>query len=494
MQSPDQIAGPPADWRGREWVRLLFLIAAAVAITAVASIFGIARDYSYLRASLLSGNPGGSYHALGTSLATRASRGHGRLIVVPTAGSVENVGRLAEKQGRCAAMFAFVQDGTPVPADAQLEVLGRLPESEFLLLLGKRDRAFSTFADLRGASIGIGPDGSGTAYLMRQLFEDPDLRGLDVRLSNHALAEQAELVARGRLDLAAVVMGEDADFIRNAIQQYDLDIAAPRELEGLTKRYPWLGLGRIPAGRYDLERPTPSVDKSVAYVDTLVVAGPCAQRAERVALLTLLGAELPGFVRGNPPRSTGSATALPLAPEARQFFVTGEPEIADKYFPWLVNLMSPVYWVYLVMAVTVLFNAMRGFSRFRLWRIDSAREKLKARIAQLTGPNLTREPMRDDPARQMLAEPGGGTAAREIMEQLAELRARCQRYAGSVVSPMGDEMFYRYQESLIDELTTRLAGVPTLAGAEGTAGRTSAGNADRPAPASRRQVAGTSAK
>lgn len=65
-----------------------------------------------------------------------------------------------------------MQDGTPVPADANVEVLGRLPESESLLLLGKRDRTFSSFADLRGASIGIGPEGSGTAFLMRQLFND----------------------------------------------------------------------------------------------------------------------------------------------------------------------------------------------------------------------------------------------------------------------------------------------------------------------------------
>jgi hypothetical protein len=57
---------------------------------------------------------------------------------------------------------------------------------------------------------------------------------------------------------------------------------------------------------------------------------------------------------------------LKLAPEAHQFFLTGEPEIADRYFPWLVNLMSPAYWVYLLMAVTVLFNGLRAFSRFRL--------------------------------------------------------------------------------------------------------------------------------
>jgi hypothetical protein len=47
--------------------------------------------------------------------------------------------------------------------------------------------------------------------------------------------------------------------------------------------------------------------------------------------------------------------------------------------------MSPTYWVYLVMAVTVLFNAMKAYSRFRLWRIDAAREKLVARLWQLAG-------------------------------------------------------------------------------------------------------------
>jgi hypothetical protein len=59
------------------------------------------------------------------------------------------------------------------------------------------------------------------------------------------------------------------------------------------------------------------------------------RRAERVALLTLLSAELPGFVQANPPKYTYSATTLPLATEARQYFIKGEPELADLYFPWL---------------------------------------------------------------------------------------------------------------------------------------------------------------
>src|SRR5258706_10310 len=38
-----------------------------------------------------------------------------------------------------------------------------------------------------------------------------------------------------------------------------------------------------------------------ARLGTLVVANPCAKRADRVALLMLLTAELPGFLRANPP-------------------------------------------------------------------------------------------------------------------------------------------------------------------------------------------------
>ena len=454
---PSRIEMAPPGWRGIGLLRVALLVIAAAAIVALASMFGIARDYSYLRASFLAGMPRGNYHALATRLAARASLGHGRITVVTTEGSVENVRRLAESPGRCTPMFALMQDGTPVPADAQVQGLGRLPDPESLLLLGKRDRAFSSFADLRGASIGIGPEGSGTAYLMRQLFQDPDLAGLNVRLSLHELDEQAALVAQGQLDLAANVMQEGAEFLRTAIRKYDLDIASPRELEGLVKRHAWLGLGRISAGFYDLAQPTPPVDRPVAVVDTLVVANACVGRAERMAMLTLLAAELPGFVRSNPPRSTDSSTALPLAPSARQFFVSGEPEIADRYFPWLVDIMSPVYWVYVLMAVTILFNAMRGISRFRLWRIDAAREKLGVRLAELSGPGLTREQIRANPPDQALGEPGRGEAARDIMKRLTELRARCRRYTNSVFTPMGDEMFYRYQEALIEELRTTLA-------------------------------------
>src|SRR6516164_8758375 len=459
MQPRNPIAGLGGAWRGKGLVRASLLLVAAAAIAAAASAFGIARDYGYLHASILTGSPGGQYHALATRLADRAKREHGTLTVIPTAGSIENVSRLANTRGGCAEKFALVQDGTPVPADARLELLGRLPEPESLVLLGRPGHAFHSFADLRGASIGIGPEASGTAYLVRQLFEDPDLQELDVHLSHHGLLEQAELVAQSKLDLAAFVIQEDAELLRTIIRQHGLDIVSPQDLQGLIARYPWLSLGRIPAGRYDVVRPLPAVDKQIAHLGTLVIAGPCAQRADRIAILMLLGAELPGFVRGNPPSSTSSATVLPLAREAHQFFLTGEPELADRYFPWLVNLMSPAYWVYLVMAVTILFNVLKAFSRFRLWRIDAAREKLETSLKALVEPGLTHPQMRTVSTACVSRQQRAEAEARVIMERLAELRALCQRQTSSFFTPMGAEMFNRYQQSLIDEAATTVGSL-----------------------------------
>ena len=172
--------------------------------------YTVSGDYAFLRASILTGSPTGAYHALGERLAARALKKNGHLKVVATDGSVENIARLVGQNGRCVPAFAFVQDGVPAPADAGLVTLGRLPQPESLFLLARRTRAINTFNDLKGASVGIGPDGSGTAYLMQQLMENSDLSGLGLKPSNHDLEAQAGLVRDGELDLAAFVMNENA--------------------------------------------------------------------------------------------------------------------------------------------------------------------------------------------------------------------------------------------------------------------------------------------
>src|SRR5215470_13161633 len=135
---------PPIAWLGKGLFRLLLVLVAASGVAAVAAGFGIAHNYGYLHASILTGSPQGQYYALATRLADRAKREHGTLEVVATAGSNENVNHLTDPEGSCAQKFALIQDGTPVAADQQLELLGRLPEPESLLLLARPNHAINT--------------------------------------------------------------------------------------------------------------------------------------------------------------------------------------------------------------------------------------------------------------------------------------------------------------------------------------------------------------
>ncbi len=234
----------------------------------------------------------------------------------------------------------------------------------------------------------------------------------------------------------------------------------------------WLRLGRIPAGYYDIAKPIPATDKLVAQVDTLVMTNACVHRAERVAFLMLLSEEFPNFVRVNPPPSAKSQDSAPLADEAREFFASGEPEIADKYFPWLVNLMSPAYWIYLAMGATVLLNAMGVYSRFRLWRIDANRGLLETRLKALAYPGLTEEQIkarahsasRETRSRRFRLRPSFGRPRierrrEELIKDFDALHRRCEEQLVSYVTPMGSEMYYRYQEWLIDEAKAVLAAL-----------------------------------
>jgi TRAP-type uncharacterized transport system substrate-binding protein len=471
MSLLDDLAFGPSGGR-KAWVRGLLIALAALAAVAALLYYTVSGDYAFLRASVLTGSSTGAYHALGDRLAARALKKNGHLKVVSTAGSVENIARLASENGRCVPAFAFVQDGVPTPADAGLTTLGRLPQPESLFLFARRGRAINTFDDLKGASVGIGPEGSGTGYLMQQLLENSDLSGLGLKPSTHDLEAQAGLVSDGQLDLAASVMNENAELVRTLMNKYDLEIVAPADIEGLVARDKWLHLGRIPAGYYDIAKPIPATDKLVAQVDTLVMTNACVHRAERVAFLMLLSEEFPNFVRVNPPPSAKSQDSAPLADEAREFFASGEPEIADKYFPWLVNLMSPAYWIYLAMGATVLLNAMGVYSRFRLWRIDANRGLLEARLKALAYPGLneeqikarahssiTRDQIKALPPEAVVRTPKDREAAEALIKEFDALHRRCEEQLVSYVTPMGSEMYYRYQEWLIDEAKAVLAAL-----------------------------------
>ena len=318
-----------------------------------------------------------------------------------------------------------------------------------MLFLGRDADAVRELADVKGMRIGVGPAGSGTEAVVRAMFALPDLAALGVALSNHDVAAQLDMAARGELDLAAIVIDEDAPLVQEWVGRRGLRIAGFAHADSVARRLPHLRTGRIGAGQYDAVRLVPPSDRVVMKVETLVVGNGCAGRVATLDLLDVVAARFPELVRYQ--RDTANATTLPVSHVAADYVANGGPELADQYVPWLVDVMPPANWAYVVMAVSLLFNAMGAGHRFRLWRIDATRVKLESELGRLFPPATTL----GDIAR---TRPEGPLARSEtlgeidhVLRDLEALAARSRRQSLSVLVPMGQEMAYRYQEGVIYE-------------------------------------------
>ncbi|HVY49414.1 MAG TPA: hypothetical protein VHB21_26160, partial [Minicystis sp.] len=423
-----------------------------IALALVAAVVvGVARldlrpSLEHLHVAVLSGTVEGNYHALVDDVARAAGERGGRVEDRTTSGSAENLARLADPATRCEAPFALVQSGMPVPKGARLELVGRLAKSESVFFLGAHADAIHAFAELRGLRIGIGPEGSGTARVAHEVLDAPELAGLGVVLSNHPLAEQLELARKGELDLAVFVMDEDAAFITHAVRDLGLQIAGFAHADVVARRHPHLRTGRIGAGQYDPVRLLPAEDKRVLRIDTLVLGSGCAKRSQTLGLLVAIADVFPDFVRHN--KETPNTSGFELAPPAREFFDHGGLELADEYAPRAGDVMPPSNWAYVVMGVSLLFNAMGLANRFILWRIDAARVHAETELARVLGAGVVLGDLERLDAREHTA---WLPALEKVGAELAALAQRSRRLSLSPLVPMGGEMAYRYQETLMLE-------------------------------------------
>ena len=450
------------------WVRVAAVVALLVAIGAWVARLDLRPSLAHLHVAVLSGSPDGNYHAVVERLGAAAAKKRGTIDDVPSDGSVENVQRLAAAARSCEVQFGLVQAGLPWPDGPRLSLVGRLAKAESVFFLGKHADAIDSFASLAHLRIGIGPEGSGTARVARQVLESRDFQGLDLHLTYHPVAEQLDLAEKGALDLAVLVIDEDADLVDRAVREHGLQIAGMPHADVVARRFSHLRHGRIGAGQYEPVRMLPPVDKEVLRVETLVVENGCAGRAGTLGLMAALAEVFPDFVQHN--KTTPNRSGLELAPGAKSFFDNDGPELLDEVLPRLSNVMPPSNWVHLVMGISILFNAMGVANRFVLWRIDAARVKAEQRIARCFGPATTMGDIARTEAEGDLLADNVGDELTQVIRDLEQLALRSRRISVSVLVPMGGEMAYRYQEGLIHEtLATLRAFLARWRAARGTA-------------------------
>jgi TRAP-type uncharacterized transport system substrate-binding protein len=425
----------------------------AVIVGLVLATFNFGADLGHVDVAILSGSKGGNYAAVVDQLGARAAKRGGTITNIPSQGSVDNARRLAEGAEDCDVHFALVQDGIPLPASGDLELVGRLPRSETVFVLGRDAARLTRFADLKGMRIGIGPTGSGADHLARSVLGTDELAPLGLSLRNLDLTEQLELVATGALDLGVFVMDENAQLIRTAIRDRGLQLASFEHLGVIPTRVPFVSVGTIEAGQYDALAVIPQRAHPVLRVDTLLLGNGCASRSEEIGLLEVLVDDMPGFLAANKELRGGTLRRSAIA---KEYFVNEGPGFADEYIPWLVDMMPLGNWLYVAMTLSVLFNAMTLGHKIRLWRVDANRDKAFDIVREALGDKLT-------PAEIAALEPTDAHRAKRdridaALAHLDALRTKTRRHENSILVPMGHEWMYRYEEEQMETLLTALRG------------------------------------
>ncbi len=434
-------------WRSAALFLGIVLIAVAI------SLIDLSPDLDHMDVRMLSGPEQGNYHAVVDRLALTAARKNGQLENQATSGTVDNLARLAAATDDCDAHFALVQDGVPSP-DPDLELIGRLVRTEALLIIGPDAASYTQFSQLKNKHIGVGPPGSGTDHLARAIFESEDFARLTMRLDNYEPDVQIDMLARRQLDLGVFVVDENAAMIRRAIRDRGLQIAGFEHLDVLADKFSFVSMGRIPAGQFDPIAVVPATNKSVLRVSTLVVGNGCASRSEEIGLLMVLSETLPGFVDHN--RRAGGGGQFARSATAREFIDNDGPGFADRYVPWLVDIMPLGNWIYVAMAISVLFNLLTGWHRFRLWRVDANRDKAHQIVRDVLGEQLTPAEIRDLEPTPEQTTPEALKLLDGAMADLDKLRIKCRVQQHSILVPMGKEWIYRYEETQMEAVLEAL--------------------------------------
>ena len=445
----DRVPGAPgAGRRLSHGTRVALLFGVLALIVVLVAFYDPRPSLRHVRVAIASGSPSGNYHATVERIRAEVERQRGRVRNVPSAGSVENIARLVAERESCGVGFALVQGGIDWPPHHPLELIGRLPHPESMIVVGREADRIRAPADLKGQRIGIGPVGSGTEYLARRVLAP--LAELELVLSTHSIDEQLDLAQRGQLDLAVMVIDDEAALVHDAVRRRGLQVLGIPEAAALARRLPFARVGTIEAGQYSYGGRLPPADKQVLQVDALLVGNGCATLSQTQGLMAAVAEVFPNFIRHN--RGQPNATGLPMPRVARSFFDDEGPDLLGQYAPWLVDIMPTASWLQLIVGFSMLFSAMAFANRYRLWRIDALRVELERDIPPLFGLGVTVGDIARMPTGARFDTPEARAALDDIIDQLATLALRCRRDSLSVLVPMGEEIAYRHQETLVADL------------------------------------------
>jgi TRAP-type uncharacterized transport system substrate-binding protein len=320
---------------------------------------------------ITSGADGSSYRKFADKYKAIIERYGVKVDVVPSAGAIENLRRLADRTVK--VDVGFVQGGVKEGIDVTgLVSLGSLAEQP-LIVYYRAPQPIERLSELRGQRLAVGVAGAGTHALAMKLLAASNLTGPPTTLLDLAGDKAAAALIAGDAD-AIFILGDAATpaLMQKMRATAGIRLLSFRQADAYARKFQFLSKLILPEGALDLEHDYPT--EPVQLVGTTVEL--VARDTLHPALSDLLIAAArevhggPGLFRNAGEYPAPLARDFPLSRNAERYYKSGE-QFLYKWLPfWLASLLDRllVVLVPLIVAVVPITRLLPALYR---WRIRS---------------------------------------------------------------------------------------------------------------------------
>ena len=319
---------------------------------------------------ITSGDKESLYYGIAEKYARILARDGVKLNILPSAGAVENLRRLADPSFQ--ADIGFVQAGLDLGVNSEnLVSLGSVSYQP-LLVFHRLPPAVIRLSQLAGKRLAVGREGSGTRLLAVKLLA---MNGIEPGGSTEFLAWEGEAAAaallKGEID-AAFFMADAAasGTMRSLLQAPGVGLVDFTQADGYIRRIGYLHKLTMPRGAMNFGKDIPARDITLIGPTVELVARknlhPALSDLLLAAAMEIHGRPALFQNRGEFPAALENE--LPISDDAKRYYKSGKTFLY-RYLPfWLASLINRILVVF-VPLVIILIPGLKSIPALFHWRM-----------------------------------------------------------------------------------------------------------------------------
>jgi TRAP-type uncharacterized transport system substrate-binding protein len=357
-------------------------IAGLVALLLIIGASWIALEYLLpsppFSITIATGRKGTTFDYFGERYRERFARAGIELNVRETAGALENIKLLRDRNSD--VQIAFSTGGISNSAQApDLRSMGLVFNVPFWIF--SSGQSLDGLNQLKGKRIAVGPEGSGARYVAERILNRANIDAKTATLLPLAGDAVVEALSKGTVDAALLVGGSDAPSVESLLNNPNIRLMNFSSADAFLRVFPDLVRLVLPKGVVQFDPPNPPNDVTLVGTTAKVLIRDDLHPAIVQLLAQTLKEEHggPGLFQRSGEFPAIDDPEYPVATVAVDYYKNG-PSVLSKYLPlWMTGYVQRAI-AFLVAALAIAFPVFGFTPRLYAWFVQQRLRQLYRRL------------------------------------------------------------------------------------------------------------------